>query len=197
MSRLNLTSRQRRRLRRQLDQADDVRLYRRTLAVLEYDRGRPVTDIADMLGVTRQSVHNWVTAYAHELDPAALADAGWEGRPPLLTPGDEGWLRLLLSYSPQYLGYPATGWTVPLLREELYRDTGRRPSDDTLRRALHRLGYVWKRPRYILAPDPEREKKTADQAANPGAAAAQRRAGGGRDRPAAVPAAAGVVVAAG
>ena len=99
MSRLNLTSRQRRRLRRQLDQADDVRLYRRTLAVLEYDRGRPVTDIADMLGVTRQSVHNWVTAYAHELDPAALADAGWEGRPPLLTPGDEGWLRLLLSSS--------------------------------------------------------------------------------------------------
>jgi transposase len=197
MSRLHLKSRQRRRLRRQLDQADDVRLYRRTLAVLEYDRGRPVTDIADMLGVTRQSVHNWVAAYAHQRDPAALADAGWEGRPPLLTPADEGWLRLLLSSAPQDLGYPATGWTVPLLRAAWYRDTGRRPSDDTLRRALHRLGYVWKRPRYVLAPDPERAKKTADQAADPGAAAAQRRAGGGRDRPAAVPAAAGGVVAAG
>src|SRR6266545_7701645 len=126
MSRLNLTPRQQRRLRRQLEQADDVRLYRRTLAVLEYDRGRPVTAIADLLGVTRQSVHNWVAAYTHELDPTALTDAGREGRPPLLTPGDEEWLRLLLSYVPQYLGYPATGWTVPLLREELYRDTGRR-----------------------------------------------------------------------
>ena len=34
MSRLNLTPRQRRRLRRRLTQAQDVRLYRRILAVL-------------------------------------------------------------------------------------------------------------------------------------------------------------------
>jgi hypothetical protein len=32
-------------------------------------------------------------------------------------------------------------------------------SDTALREQLHRLGYVWKRPRYVLLPDPEREKK--------------------------------------
>lgn len=32
-------------------------------------------------------------------------------------------------------------------------------SDVTIRRGLDQLGYVWKRPRYVLAPDPEREKK--------------------------------------
>ena len=63
MSRLKLTYRQRRRLRRQLKAATDARLYRRTLAVLELDRGRSAADIADMLGVTRQTVHNWATAY--------------------------------------------------------------------------------------------------------------------------------------
>ena len=197
MSRLHLTHEQCRRLRRQLAQAEDVRLYRRTLAVLEYDRGRPVTDIADALGVTRQSVHNWVAAFGRDLDPSALAGGGWPGRPPVLTADDEGWLRLLLSCAPQQLGYSATGWTAPLLREALHRDTGRRPSDDTLRRALHRLGYVWKRPRYVLAPDPQREKKTAHPPANPGAAAAERGAGRGRDGPAAVPAPAGGVVAPG
>src|SRR4051794_11707313 len=29
-----------------------------------------------------------------------------------------------------------------------------------MRRCLHRLGYAWKRPRYVLAPDPQREKKS-------------------------------------
>jgi transposase len=197
MSRLNLAPGQRRDLQRQLAQAGDVRLYRRTLAVLEFDRGRPMTDIADALGVTRQSVHNWVAAYTRHPDPAALADGLREGRPPLLTADGAGWLRLLLARPPQWLGYPAANWTVPLLRQALHRDTGQRPSGDTVRRTLHRLGYVWKRPRYVLAPDPEREKKKARPAADRGPAAAERGAGRGRDRPAPVPAAAGGVGAAG
>ena len=41
MSRLNLTSWQRQRLRRQLAETRDARVYRRTLAVLEFDAGRP------------------------------------------------------------------------------------------------------------------------------------------------------------
>ncbi len=63
MSRLNLTSWQRRRLRRQLDQTRDARLFRRTLGVLEFDHGRSAADIAGMLGVTRQSVYDWVETY--------------------------------------------------------------------------------------------------------------------------------------
>jgi len=197
MNRLNLAPDERRGLRRQLAQARDVRVYRRTLAVLEVDRGRPMTDVAGALGVTRQSVHNWVAAYARDPAPAALADRPRVGRPPLLTADGADWLRLLLARPPQWLGYPAANWTVPLLCEALHGDTGQRPSEDTVRRALHRLGYVWKRPRYVLAPDPDREKKKTRPAADRGPAAAERRAGGGRDGPAPVPAAAGGVVAAG
>ena len=50
-------------------------------------------------------------------------------------------------------------WTVPLLREYLYDRTSLWLSEDTIRRRLQRLGYVWKRYRYVLPPDPEREKK--------------------------------------
>jgi transposase len=68
-------------------------------------------------------------------------------------------LQTLLILSPEWFGYYATHWTVPLLKNQLRQNTGEEYSSDTIRRWLHELGYVWKRPRYVLAPDPEREKK--------------------------------------
>jgi len=188
MSWLNLTSWQRRRLRRQLAETEDVRVLRRTLAVLEFDHGRSAADIARMLGVTRQSIYGWVEVYSRDHDPTSLEDEAGRGRPPLLDEDEEHLLESLLSISPQELGYPHGHWTVPLLQGALEIATGRRVSDDTIRRALRRMDYVWKRPRYDLIPDPEREKKTPDSLADPGPAAAERRAGPGRDRPAVVPA---------
>lgn len=197
MSRLKLTHWQRRRLHQQLKVTSDARTYRRTLAVLELDRGRSAADIAAMLGVTRQSVHNWAAAFAHEPDPLTLRDEDRSGRPALLAEQTDGLLPSLMGQSPQDLGYPHTDWTVPLLQQQLEEGLGLRPSDETVRRGLRRLGYVWKRPRYVLDPDPEREKKTADSPADPGLAASERRAGPGRDRPDDVPAVAGRLVAEG
>jgi hypothetical protein len=45
------------------------------------------------------------------------------------------------------------------LRDQLVKNTGEQYCSDTVHCGLHRLGYVWKRPRYVLMPDPEREKK--------------------------------------
>jgi transposase len=191
MSQLRLKHWQRRRLHQQLKSTSDARTYRRTLAVLELDRGRSVADIAAMLGVTRQSVHNWAAAFVREPDPSTLRDEDRSGRPPLLAEQTQGLLPSLIGRSPQDLGYPHTDWTVPLLQQELEKGLGLRPSDETVRRGLRRLGYVWKRPRYVLDPDPEREKKTADSLANPGLAASERRAGPRRDRPDDAPAVAG------
>ena len=159
--------------------------------MLELDRGRSATDVAAMLGVTRQSVHNWAAAFAHEPDPLTLRDEDRSGRPALLAEQTGGLLPSLMGQSPQDLGYPHTDWTVPLLQQQLEKDLGLRPSDETVRRGLRRLGYAWKRPRYVLDPDPEREKKTADSPANPGLATSECRAGPGRDRPDDVPAVAG------
>jgi transposase len=155
-NRLKLTKRQRSRLRRQLNTATDVRLYRRTLAVLELDRGRSAAEVAVMLGVTRQSVHNWAGLYTCDFDPSGLGDRDRSGRPPILTVEADKFLRSLLVRSPQELGHPDTSWTTPLLRSELEQELGVKASEDTIRRALRRLDYAWKRPRCILAPDPER-----------------------------------------
>src|SRR5262249_50747558 len=101
MSRLELTSWQRRRLRRQLAEAWAARLYLRTLAVMECDLGPPAADIARMLGVSRKTIYDWLGAYLEDHDPAALADEAGRGRHPLLDEDQEHLLEALLAASPQ------------------------------------------------------------------------------------------------
>jgi transposase len=146
-----------------LQETSELNIYRRCLALLEVDAGRPVAEVARSLGVARQSIHNWIARFDTAGGPIALADRYGGGRPAALGPDDVWGLLALLGYSPQHFGGPATNWTVPLLREHLRRATGADVSEPTLRRELRRLGYVWKRPRYVLDPDPEREKKTPDR----------------------------------
>jgi transposase len=177
MSEPRLTRWQRLRLQRQLKQTQDARVYRRTFALLEYSRGEPVSRIAQRLGVTRQSVHHWIAAYDQTQDPQSLVDAERSGRPSFWTKQVRAVLQALLEQTPDQFDYFAVNWTVPLFQDALAQYTGQWPSDDTVRRELDRLGYVWKRSRYVLDPDPQREKKTEDPQENPRSAAAQRRAG--------------------
>jgi len=58
------------------------------------------------------------------------------------------------------------------LRNWLIEQAGMIFSESTIRQHLHRLGYTWKRSRYVLEPDREREKKTAYLPQNPAFAAA-------------------------
>jgi hypothetical protein len=109
--------------------------------------------------------------------------------------GMNGWRRSSRRCWPgprRTFGHLATGWTVPLLQQVLAQG---RPepalSEDTIRRRLHERGYVWKRFRYVLSPDPQREKKTPASPPNPGLARAHRALGPGRNRVIALAAPAG------
>jgi transposase len=187
MSTLQLTPGQRRRLRQRLRGSSDAGQCRRLLALLELDRGQTPQQVADLLGVTRQTVYNWADRFAARLDPDALIDRDRPGRPEVWTDALRSILRASLDRRPDQYGYPNVNWTVGLLREHLDRCGGQRLSDDTIRRELDRLGYVWKRCRYVLPPDPAREKKTRHPAAIAGLAGPSRDAGRGRNRPAALP----------
>ena len=162
MSSERLTLAQMQQLEDQLTHTDDVRLYRRTLALLMWGRGASVSEIASLLQVHRQSVYNWLTSYTSSADPACLRDALRCGRPPRWTTQTEALLADTIAVPPDQKGYLAVNWTVPLLQDHLEQESSTRFSDDTIRRALHRLGYVWKRYRYVLEPDPDLEKKTPD-----------------------------------
>jgi transposase len=172
-----LNANERRQLIRLLRRTNDVRQYRRALAVLESGCGKTVAEIAQMLRVSRQSVYNWIEDFRRKRDVQGLVDAPRSGRPPCWSEEVDALLQNLLQSSPQHLGYFATQWTVPLLQEQLRHGVGEHYSGRTVRRGLHRLGYVWKRARYILMPDPEREKKTPNSPRRQWFAGARRVAG--------------------
>jgi transposase len=155
----HLTAKQRFRLRQIRDATDDADILRRTLALLQLDQGTSVAATAAQLGVARQSIYNWLDRYLRTPTSQALSDHRGYAH---VTAWDEDLLAVLLSAlqrPPVHWGYRDQDWTVPLLRQHLARWDGRRWSETTLRRQLHRSGYVWKRPRYVLQPDPRRAQK--------------------------------------
>lgn len=160
MADIRLTAAQRRRLRDELRATDDVSYYRRLLAVLALDEGDPVGEVAQRLGVTRQSVANWARLFEAG-GPASLRDHYGKGRPSVWTEERVQLLVAALGQRPDRLGYPGPNWTVPMLQDYLQGAAGQRLSEDTIRRQLQQLDYVWKRSRYVLPPDPERAKKNA------------------------------------
>ena len=180
MDRFALNARQREEVEGALVHCHDVRLYRRLLALLEVDQGRPVAQVARSLMVSRQSVYGWLQAYRTCACPAALAEQPRPGRPSWWDDDLRELLREWLAQSPDAHGYLATTWTVPLLQEHLRHVRGQSFGKNTLRRELHALGYSWKRSRYVLEPDPERGEKDRPDTPLLGAAGAPERGVGGR-----------------
>jgi len=119
----------------------------------------PVATVAQTLGCTETSVYNWVAAWRAD-GLAGVAEGVHPGKVHRLDPAAEAALETLLTEGdPQAQGYVATGWTVPLLRTELAKRGGE-AAERTIRRTLHRLGWRWKRPKFVLGrPDPAYAEK--------------------------------------
>ncbi len=135
-----------------------VREWRRLQAVRLLAEGREAPEVAQVLGCSASAVYYWAEDW-REAGLAGLAEGPHDGRPRRLDARAEAELVGLLADDPQAHGYAATDWTVPLLHTELGQ-RGHPLSERTLRRTLHRLGYRWKRPKYVLGrPDPAYEQK--------------------------------------
>jgi transposase len=135
-----------------------VRRWKRYQAVLLRAEGKTVAAVAGTLRCSQASVYAWTAAWRRN-GVAGLREGDHGGGQVKLGAAGETLLEELLTSDPQARGHRATGWTVPLLRGELARP-GVTVGERTIRRALHRLGYRWKRPRYILGrPDPAYAEK--------------------------------------
>jgi transposase len=160
MPTVSLSSAERRALERALASARDRRQWCRLRTVLLVAEGVPILTITQALGISRASVYGWVAQYLGVRTPGALAEAPRSGRPCVLDATARARLATLVTQSPRAHGYHTFGWTVALLARHLRAVEGCAVSAPTLRRALHALGYRWKRPRFVLArQDPEREGK--------------------------------------
>jgi len=136
-----------------------VRLWRRYRAVQLLAAGLRPAAVAAALGCSLSSVYNWATMWRDGglLGLRGRGHGGGRGR--TLAGAGERLLEERLGQDPQARGHAATGWTVPLLVGEL-EAAGYSVRERTVRRALHRLGWRWKRPKYVLGrPDPAYEQK--------------------------------------
>jgi transposase len=158
MSRLAMTSAQRAEVEAAQRQSRNVRHWKRYQAVLLRADGTPVAVVAQTLRCTPTSVSNWTRAW-REGGVAGVHEGRHPGAARRFDAAGEQALLELVHSDPQAAGYAATGWTVALLHTELAK-RGWAASTKTIRRTLHRLGWVWKRPRFVLGrPDPEYEAK--------------------------------------
>ena len=136
--------------------ADDerrVRRWRRYRAILLVADGQRPEEAAASLDCSRASVYNWLAAWRDD-GIAGLVEAAHPQPIPAHTARVEALLSALLRDDPQRHGHHATGWTVPLLHGEVQR-VGIAVSEHTVRRAVRRLGWRWKRPQSVLGrPDP-------------------------------------------
>jgi transposase len=131
-----------------------VRRWKRFRAVLLRAEGMSAAAVARALRCSEASVYGW-TARWRRGGVVGLREGEHGGGQAKLDPDGQVLLAGLLASDPQVRGHQATGWTVPLLRTELAA-AGYRLSPRTVRRAVHRLGYRWKRPQYVLGrPDPD------------------------------------------
>ena len=135
-----------------------VRRWKRYQAILLRGEGQTVAAVAAVLRCSVASIYAWTAAW-RRFGVAGLREGAHGGGQTKLGTAGEAMLTDLLDEDPQARGHQATGWTVPLLRTELAR-AGYAVGQRTIRRALHRRGDRWKRPRYVLGrPDPAYAEK--------------------------------------
>lgn len=123
-------------------------------------QGRTPSEIAAFLFCSRSSVYRTVKSYRQGRFPVTPQE---EEQPLLvrLLPW-ERWLLSLLGQVPRVFGWCRTRWSCATLALELQMRRGYGLSRETIRRTLHRLGYVWKRARPRARDnDPERVLRLA------------------------------------
>lgn len=153
-----ISGKSRRWLRERMLATDDAKECRRCGALLRLSEGQSVLSVAREFGVSRQTVHNWMNRFRNSTTEGMKAQSR-EGRPTVWTSERVELLQTLLNETPREHEFQATGWTAGLLQARLGQLLDWEVSEESLRRKLHQLDYVWKRFRYRLKPDPQRAKK--------------------------------------
>lgn len=108
-----------------------------------------VPELAVFFTLQPATVRYWIHRF-DRLGPTGLADAPRSGRPRKVSPAVVVAVQDVLPHDPHDAGFAATCWTVAMLGLVLIQTLGVTLSPRTLRRALHRLGLVWRRPRLTM-----------------------------------------------
>jgi transposase len=133
---------------------DEARVLRRAQALLWLDADEDVRQVAERLGVSRQTIYNWATRFQRRDDVdivQRVADGPRGGRPRTAQGLIDPLIDAVIDRDPRTLGYRSTVWTAPLLVEYLREAHQIEVGCTSVRSAIERLRIRWKRPRHTLA----------------------------------------------
>jgi transposase len=148
-----------RELLRRLTKTDpDPRVRHRADALLLVAGGMPIIQVARCLETSPPRIRAWRSRFL-ERGRVGLVDQPRPGRPPKLDAAACAVLVEAIEAGPAAYGLPVTVWSVRDLRSLLARH-GVDVCSATVHRALHRLGYRYRRPRHDL-----RHRQDADAVA--------------------------------
>ena len=112
-------------------------------------RGPPRGRVARLTRCGPDTVRRVLKRYlAHGLD--AVPHRPHLGQPPHYPPAWQAELVRVADLDPHEVGVDSALWSCRLLADYLHGVTGHRAGIETVRIALHRAGYVCKRPRWVL-----------------------------------------------
>jgi len=115
---------------------------RRAKALLALHHGGSVQEVAQATGMSRQAIYNlqkrFIERHTDRLNER-VQDAQHTGRPPKKIRAAKRLIQWLLRRSPRRYGYHETDWTVPMLHQQIQKQTGEDVSRRTIRRALNEL----------------------------------------------------------
>ncbi len=103
------------RLQKGLHKVSDKRIFQRLQAVLLVAQGRAITEVAQIVDVTIQTIYHWVKQYLADHQVEALDERARTGRPLVAQPVTAARVLRELQRDPLRLGYNTTVWTVALL----------------------------------------------------------------------------------
>jgi putative transposase len=145
-----------RRMKRERRPSSRLRMH---IVLLAADGYSP-TQIAHVLFCSRTTIYSIVGRFAEE-GRAAFEDRSRRGPRRLVLDGlahkrieeltQEGW--------PPTYGWLRSRWSCSLLALQLLRERGMAVSRETVRRALHHLGFRWRRPRPVPPPEDSKQKR--------------------------------------
>src|SRR5258708_39069183 len=120
------------------------------MVLLALEQHRSSTQIGALVKRSHDTVRRVLQRFATG-GLAAVPRRTAPGGPPTITPTWEAELLRVIDDDPHDHGVVSANWTTQLLANYLKEKTGIAVDQETVRRHLHRLGYVCKRPLWVVA----------------------------------------------
>lgn len=128
--------------------AGDLRVVRRTTALLLLADGKSKAEIAETLSVSRQTIHNWLTAFMVEgMD--SLVYHWSQGRKSRLTKAQKKRLTELVKTGPLAAGYVTSCWTSLLIQQLILREFDVLYNRHYVCELLHNLGFSFQKAKFV------------------------------------------------